>query len=461
MLEAGELTAATGGRLVAGSSTAHVGGFSIDSRTVRPGDLFVALRGARVDAHRFIPEALRNGAAGVVVSDPAATRAVAQQHGVLAITVGDTTRALQDMARHIRRRSGTRVVAITGSVGKTTTKENVAAVLAGTWRVFRSAGNLNNHIGLPLSLLELRRRPQVAVVELGMNHAGEIRTLVQIAEPDMRVWTNVAAVHAEFFDSIEAIADAKAEIMEGATAATQLVANAGDSRVMARAGAFPGGLTTFGVETEADVRAVQVRSLGLRGMAATIEAAGETVDIRTPLLGRGQIANIAAAVAVALRFDVPLELVAERIARCSAQPGRGQVLRLGGLTVVDDTYNSSPVALRGALEAVGHERGCRRIAVLGEMLELGTRSAELHAACGRAAVDAGFAVVVAVGGAAAVALASGARAAGLPPRAVAAVDTAAAAAEHVAGIARAGDVILVKGSRGIGMDRVVDRLKAG
>ena len=299
------------------------------------------------------------------------------------------------------------------------------------------------------------------MVELGMNHAGEIRTLVQIAEPDMRVWTNVAAVHAEFFDSIEAIADAKAEIMEGATAATQLVANAGDSRVMARAAAFPGGLTTFGVETEADVRAVQVRSLGLRGMAATIEAAGETVDIRTPLLGRGQIANIAAAVAVALRLDVPLEVGcgAHRPLRGATGSRAGPAARRSD--VVDDTYNSSPVALRGALEAVGHERGCRRIAVLGEMLELGKRSAELHAACGRAAVDAGFAVVVAVGGAAAVALASGARAAGLPPRAVAAVDTAAAAAEHVAGIARAGDVILVKGSRGIGMDRVVDRLKAG
>ena len=460
-LRAGELATACDGRLVAGRPEAPVTGFAIDSRRVREGDIFLALRGARFDGHRFVPEALRNGAAGVVVSDLSAVGANgAAPRPRLVLAVGDTTSALQRLGRFIRRRSGARVVAITGSVGKTTTKENVAALLAGSYRVFRNAGNLNNHIGLPLSLLELRHGPEVAVVELGMNHAGEISTLVGIAEPDVRVWTNVAEVHAAFFASIEAIADAKAEIMEGATPGTQLVANAGDPRVMQRAAAFPGTLTTFGVETGADVRATRVRPLGLRGMAATIETAGRAVEVRTPLLGRGQVANLAAAMAVALRFDVPLDVLAGRVPRCMPQPGRGQVLQLGALSVVDDSYNSSPVALRASLAAVGRERGRRRVAVLGEMLELGARSAALHEACGRAAVEAGFSVVVAVGGAPAEALAAGARSAGLEAAAVTTVGTSAEAAGHVAAVAREGDVILVKGSRGIGMERVVDRLKA-
>ena len=460
-LRAGELAAACDGRLVAGQPEAPIGGFAIDSRRVQPGDIFLALRGARFDGHRFVPEALRKGAAGVVVSDVAAVGADGAAAGPrLVLAVRDTACALQRLGRFIRRRSGARVVAITGSVGKTTTKENVAALLAGSYRVFRNAGNLNNHIGLPLSLLELRHGPEVAVVELGMNHAGEISTLVRIAEPDVRVWTNVAEVHAAFFASIEAIADAKAEIMEGAAPGTHLVANAGDPRVMQRAAAFPGTLTTFGVDTEADVRATRVRPLGLRGMAATIETAGRAVEVRTPLLGYGQVANLAAAMAVALRFDVPLDVLAGRVPRCVPQPGRGQVLQLGALSVVDDSYNSSPVALRASLAAAGRERGRRRVAVLGEMLELGDRSAALHEACGRAAVEAGFTVVIAVGGAPAEALAAGARSAGLDAAAVTTVRTSAEAAERAAAIAREGDVILVKGSRGIGMERVVDRLKA-
>ena len=326
--------------------------------------------------------------------------------------------------------------------------------------MLRNEGNLNNHIGLPLSLLELRHDPEVAVVELGMNHAGEISTLVAIAEPDIRVWTNVAEVHSAFFDSIEGIADAKAEIMDGATSASQLVANAGDPRVMARVAAFPGRVTTFGVETDADVQATAVRARGLCGMAATIRTPAGSVPVRTPLLGYGQIANVTAAVAVAQLFSVPLDELAERVAACPPQPRRGQVIELGDVTIVDDTYNSSPTALRAALDALGRETGhARRVAILGEMLELGERSAALHEACGRAAADAGFEVVVAVGGEAAQALADGARAGGLPATAVSTVPTGDETAERAPAIVRDGDLILVKGSRGIGLDRVVDRLR--
>ncbi len=461
VLQAGELAVAAGGRLAAGNPRARVAGFVIDSRRVGPGDLFVAIRGERLDGHRFVAEAVRRGAAGVVVSDgSSAELGGAAPEVPFVILVSDTTQALQRLATFVRRRSGARVVAITGSVGKTTTKELVAGLLAGSYRVLRSEGNLNNHIGLPLSLLELRRDPEVAVVELGMNHAGEISTLVAIAEPDIRVWTNVAEVHSAFFESIEGIADAKAEIMDGATSASQLVANADDPRVMARVAAFPGRVTTFGVETDADVRATEVQARGLRGMAATIRTPAGSVPVRTRLLGYGQIANVTAAVAVAQLFPVPLDELAERIAACPPQPRRGQVLQLDGVTIVDDTYNSSPIALRTALDAVGRETGyARRVAILGEMLELGARSTALHEACGRAAAEAGFHVVIAVGKQAAQALADGARRGGVPATAVTTYATGDEAAEHAPAIVRGGDLVLVKGSRGIGLDRVVDRLR--
>ena len=461
VLCAGDLARASEGRMVSGRSDVRVDGFSIDSRRVKRGDLFVAIRGARLDGHNFVSEAIQRGAAGVVVGDSTlAGFKIEVLDQPFVIAVENTTRALQLMGREIRRRSGARVVAITGSIGKTTTKELIANVLASAYRVCCSEGNLNNHIGVPLSLLELRHEPEVAVVELGMNHAGEISTLVSLAEPEMRVWTNVAEVHSAFFGSIEAIADAKAEILEGATEKSQLVANAGDPRVMARAQDFPGSVVTFGVEMSADVTATQVKSLGLDGMEAMLQTPVGLASVRTQMLGHGHLANIVAAVAVALQFNVPLEVVVERVAEYVTQPRRGQVIRLGDVTVVDDTYNSSPTALETALEAVGRTRGCvRRVAVLGEMLELGARSVALHEACGRAAVAAGFDAVIAVGGSPALALAEGARVAGLPEDVVMTFATSGEAAEYVTNSVQVGDVVLVKGSRGIKMDQIVDRLK--
>ena len=392
------LAVAAAGRLASGAPDVECGRFAIDSRRVRPGDVFVAIRGARFDGHRFIAEALGRGAAGVIVADASAVPATAE---AVSIVVDDTVAALQRIARVVRRRSGARVVAITGSVGKTTTKELTAAVLGTSYRVLRNEGNLNNHIGLPLSLLELRRRPEAAVVELGMNHAGEIRTLVRIAEPDFRVWTNVAEVHAAFFDSVEAIADAKAEILDGATEATELVVNAADERAMARVGGFPGRMTTFGVTDAADVRAVDVTDLGLDGTRSRLETAAGGGTLRTRLIGVGHVANALAAIAVALRFQVPLETILTTVEAFEAQPRRGEVARLShGVTVVDDSYNSSPAALLSTLRSVGADRTHgRSVAVLGEMLELGERSEVLHRACGTAAAEAGFTQVVAIGGA--------------------------------------------------------------
>ena len=457
VLTVGDVAAAAGGEIVRGDAHAAVGRIVIDSRAAAAGDMFVAIRGERFDGHQFVGSAVAAGAAAVVVDDPHVTTAAA-----IVVRVPDTTRALQAIARHVRRASGSKVVAITGSAGKTTTKEICAELLSARYRVFRNKGNLNNHIGLPLSLLELRNTPEIAVVELGMNHPGEIRTLVDIAEPDVRVWTNVGDAHIGFFESADAIADAKAEILEHASAAHVLVANAGDARVMARAGRFRGRLVTFGVDTPSDVRATNIDLAGIDGVRADVATPAGAFRLQAPLLGLGNLANILAAIAVALTFEVTLPAIQNRIATLRPAYHRGELLRLpGGLTLIDDSYNSSPSALKRSLEVVGAARGsARKAAVLGEMLELGEHTSSLHADCGRAAQAAGLDLLVAVGGDPARVLGDAAIAAGMAPSTVIVVgDRAAAEAEALARL-RPGDLVLVKGSRGIGLDAVVERLKA-
>jgi UDP-N-acetylmuramoyl-tripeptide--D-alanyl-D-alanine ligase len=305
-------------------------------------------------------------------------------------------------------------------------------------------------------------RPDVAVVELGMNHPGEIRTLVHIAEPEVRVWTNVGDAHAGFFPSTDAIADAKAEIMEAARPDDVLVANADDPRIAARAAAFGGRVVTFGMEQTADVRATQVEERGLDGTAAQVRTPAGGLALHTPLLGLGNLSNVLAAVAVALEFDVPLAEIAAKAAALHPAHRRGELLRLpGGLTLIDDSYNSSPSALTRALQTVKTATGsARRVAVLGEMLELGDHATRLHRECGTAAAAAGLDLLITIGGAAAGALAEAAVASGMPSASVAWVATSAEAAALAAERTRAGDLVLVKGSRGIGTDAVVDRLKA-
>lgn len=461
-LTCSEITAAMDGSLRSGDPARYVSGFSIDSRTLQSGDLFFAISGKRFDGHEFVARALERNACGAVVSDtPVVPTAGSGQPAPILIVVSDTVQALQALARHVRRISGTRVVVMTGSTGKTTTKEVTAAFLEIRYRTFRNKGNLNNHIGLPLSLLELRHRPQAAVVELGMSHPGEIRTLVGIAEPEVRVWTNVGDAHLEFFPSIDAIADAKAEIFDGATTGSMLVANADDPRVMERVPRFAGSVLTFGVGTTADVCATDVRDLGLDGMETLLRTPVGLARLRTPLLGEGNLSNVLAATAVALHFRVPLDAIVERAATLKAAPHRGEVIRTArGVTIIDDSYNSSPSALRQAFEILRHASGARRIAVVGEMLELGGQTVALHEQFGPIAVRTGLDRLLTVGGEPARALGVAATVSGMPAQAVLHVETSEQASLEAAAMVRPGDIVLVKGSRGVKTDLVVERLKA-
>jgi UDP-N-acetylmuramoyl-tripeptide--D-alanyl-D-alanine ligase len=454
---------AASGQVALGETARPLGEISIDTRTLTRGDFFVALHGPRHDGHDHVIEALTQGAGGVLVD-----RTWFDHHGdtvardlpdATVVTVSDTLTGLQDMARTVRRQSGTKVVAITGSAGKTTTKEAIADVLSVRFDVFRNKGNLNNHIGLPLSLMGLRARPDVAVLELGMNHRGEISTLVAIADPDVRVWTNVGDAHLGFFTSPDAIADAKAEILERAEPSDVLVCNADDERVMSRVVPFPGRTRTFGFSSRADVRAVDVEDLGIAGMRARLVTPAGERPIETQLLGRGNLANALAACAVGLEFDVALDEIVVKIAGVQPAAHRGAVRVVRDVTVIDDSYNSSPAALRRALEVVKSEaRPYRKIAVLGEMLELGEHADPLHRECGRAAAASGITLLVTIGGAPAKAMADGALDGGMVAAAVHHFPQSTTAAEFVADAVQPGDLVLVKGSRGIRTDLVVDRL---
>ena len=458
-LTVGWVAAAVAGRIVSGDAEQVIGNIATDSRSMQSGDLFVAIRGPRFDGHAFVNESIARGAIGAVVAaDTAADLKVGPSAAV--IEVGDTTRALQDLAHAVREAAGSKVIAITGSAGKTTTKETIADFLSAKYRVVKNKGNLNNHIGLPLSLMQLRDGPDVAVMELGMNHAGEISTLVAIADPDVRVWTNVGDAHLGFFASPDAIADAKGEILEAAETHDVLVCNADDARVMSRATAFAGRTVTFGESIGATVQACDIEDRGIDGMRARVSTpAGERV-IDTPLLGRGNLANVLAAIAVALELDVPLDAIVSRAASLRPADRRGAVRRLGrGVILVDDSYNSSPAALRRALDVMAKDaHATRKVAVLGEMLELGEHSAALHRESGRIAAASGLQLLFAVGGAPARELADAAVAAGMTPAQVACIDTSEAAAPIVARAVRSGDLVLVKGSRGTRTDLVADRI---
>jgi UDP-N-acetylmuramoyl-tripeptide--D-alanyl-D-alanine ligase len=467
VLSAGIVAQATGGRLVAGNAERPFGAVSTDTRSLLPGSLFVALRGDRFDGHAFVAEAVQRGAAGLLVAEDfiAIPEQLAVAGGVgsalpVVIAVSDTLTGLQSLGREIRRRSGARVVAITGSAGKTTTKEVTADLLSANFRVFRNPGNLNNHIGLPLSLTELSHGPDVAVVELGMNHAGEIRALIAIAEPDVRVWINVGDAHLGHFGSRDAVARAKAEILEGMSASTVVVANADDPLVMSHVAAVASRIVTFGERIEATVRASDVVDRGFEGTTATVATPAGVVRLAVSLPGRAQLMNVLAAVSVALEFGVQPRVIEERVAAVRAVARRGAVTTTpGGVRLVDDSYNASPAAMRAMLDALrATPVAGRRLAVLGEMLELGESSHDLHRESGRAAAAAGVDELVVVGGPDADGLAEGAIAAGLPATRVHRFAGSAAARDAVAAMIRAGDLVLVKGSRGTRMDLIADRL---
>ncbi|MBV8845956.1 MAG: UDP-N-acetylmuramoyl-tripeptide--D-alanyl-D-alanine ligase [Bryobacterales bacterium] len=440
------------------SADGTVTGWSVDSRTIQPGDLFFALRGPNHNGHAYIDEVFRKGAMAVVV-DEGIDGQTAEAGRIL--RVENVLQGLGRLAARARQRWGGRVVAITGSAGKTTTKDIIAEMLADGFRTAKNEGNLNNQIGVPLSLLRMDNSAEIAVIEMGMNHSGEIRALAEIARPETGVVTNVGWAHIENFDSIEGIAAAKRELIEALPANGTAVLNADDSRVagwvgQASACPFTGQAEAcptvfYGLSQSAHIRAEDVHYLE----NGTTFRVGD-VHFETSLTGRHNVSNLLAGIAVANVYGIEPARLTAKVRNFSAAKMRGERFHCGGVLVYNDCYNSNPDAVRAMLDVLRDTPARRRIAVLGEMLELGHWAEPLHREIGNYAALSGINVLVGIRGAACHML-DAAKRAGLRADAAFFFDEPAEAGRLARSLAQPGDAILFKGSRGVHVEKALQQ----
>ena len=428
---------------------AVVAGFSIDSRTIQPGELFFAVRGDRLDGHDFVDAALAQSAVAAVVARESLPRFGSHEK---LLVVNDPLTALQNLALAVRLEWGKPVIGVTGSAGKTTTKEIIAHVLATRHNVLKSHGNLNNHFGLPLQLLKLELDHDLAVIEMGMSHAGEIKALAALAKPNCGVVTLVAPVHLEFFDSIAGIARAKYELIASLPTDGIAILNADDPYVSEFGRGFRGTVVTFGLQKPADVAASDIIVLQPMGSAFQIKYSHQTEAAALPLFGEHSIYNALAGVAVGLQYGVSLHDAAISLATLSAGDKRGQMLDYEGATIINDCYNSNPKALESMVRSLLQIPAKRRIVVAGEMLELGPEGEAMHRDCGHLTGNYGVDFVLGVRGLARH-IVEGANAANVDG---AFVETPEEAAEWLRANIRAGDLVLLKASRGVRLERALD-----
>jgi UDP-N-acetylmuramoyl-tripeptide--D-alanyl-D-alanine ligase len=441
---------------------ARVAGVSIDSRTVRAGELFIAIHGPRHDGHDHVADALERGAPAAVVSQSELGRYAEAARG-RCIAVADTFVALKGLARSVREAWGGKIAGVTGSVGKTTTKEILAALLGTRFRVLKSEGNFNNEYGLPLTLFRLEETHQAAVLEMGMSRRGELSRLAEIARPDVGVVTRVAPAHLEFFASVEEIALAKRELIEGLNGRESVaVLNADDALVAGFALHAPGRVLTYGIAKAADFRAEAIEDRGALGSTLVVVHDGKRVRLELALAGRHVISNALAALAAASVWGIAAAEAQEVLRNLRAPAMRGELLRLThGAALINDSYNSSPAALHAMMSVLAATPDYhRRILAAGEMRELGQTSPQLHREAGNFAAKTGkidWVIGVAGDGSQIV---EGAVAAGLPRTQTKFFASSEDAAKFLSDFLAPGDLLLVKGSRGVKMERIVEELVA-
>ncbi len=433
--------------------------YSIDSRTVTRGMLFFAVRGERLDGHDFVEDALEKGAVGAVVRQDQLYRYTDTSH---LLVVDEPLVALQTLGASVRGVWGKPLIAVTGSAGKTTTKEIIASLLRTRYRVMKTEGNLNNHFGLPMQLLRLEPEDEIAVVELGMSHPGEITSLAMLARPSMGVVTNVAPVHLGFFKSVGEIARAKKELIDALLPNASAILNADDEYVSQFGRNYAGRVITFGVRNPADVRAESIETLGKDGSRFVVVSGHDRYNLRLPLLGRHNVYNALAAIAVARQFGIEAEAMAAVLDSFTPVDKRGEVFPLAGAMVVNDCYNSNPRALDCMVDALAGMQpgpGGRRIVVAGEMLELGPAGEDLHRRSGEHMAERGVDVLVGVRGQAKL-IVDGARQMRdqlkRPGMQADFVDSPERAGDWLARNVHSGDLVLLKASRGVRLERALE-----
>lgn len=447
-----DIIEATGGESL--SETGPVlQGVSIDTRTIQPGDIFIALRGERFDGHTFLGDALQKGS-GAVVERPGENI----PQGKVIICVKDTLRSLQDLARFLRMKRDIPVVAVTGSNGKTTTKEMISSILSRKYKVLKNEGNLNNHIGLPLSLMKLAADDEVVVLEMGMNAPGEIHRLCEIAAPSHGVITNVGTAHVGRLGSYEAVRDAKLELLDHVGLAVINADDAGLMKGVREIRGFSGKIVTFAVDRDADVRAADIRSTEQGTGFALQRKNGENIPVLLNVHGIFNVSNAIAAAAVCFSLGIAIEDVKAALESYRPVSMRFEVVRRSGITIINDAYNANPTSMESALrELLRFRAGGRLVAVLGDMKELEEFSEEAHRNTGRLIMELGVDAFVAVGdmmGYAAREVSRLGGGKGAPE--IFAFRNINEAAKHLAHICKKGDTVLVKGSRAMAMEKIIE-----
>ncbi|NLH96479.1 MAG: UDP-N-acetylmuramoyl-tripeptide--D-alanyl-D-alanine ligase [Clostridiaceae bacterium] len=450
-----EIMEATHGKILGGDSRVMVADISTDSRKISPGSLFIALKGEKFDGNDFIADAFANGAAAAMTD-----RDAEEFPGKTVIKVEDTLKALHDLASHYRDRFSIPFVGITGSVGKTSTKDMVACALGARFNVLKNEGNLNNEIGVPLTIFRLEPGHEAAVIEMGMSGFGEIRALTRIVKPKVGIITNIGLSHIEKLGSRQDILRAKLELLEGLQPDGVLILNGDDVMLSGVKDLLEVRTVSYGLEEDADYQAYNIRSKGEKGTDFNIKLGGNEYDVHVPAPGVHNVYNALAALAAGHELGVPAELLVSGIDGYIPGNMRLNIIRCNGLIVINDVYNASPQSVKAAIDVLDEIEAGRRIAVLGDMLELGSWSADAHRETGAYVAGSRTDLLIAVGKAAAH-IAEGAAGAGFPGSRTAVLANNGEAIRYLQGIVRRGDAILVKGSRGMMMEEIVNALVSG
>ena len=467
-IAAKEIVIPIDGDWVSGKHQTILRGLSTDSRTIGAGELFWALNGEQYDGHDFVGRAIERGAAGIVVqkdywkSEGGKNKSLTSGFpDPVIITVNNTLQALGDLARWWRQQHDVQLVAITGSAGKTTTKEMAASILELSQETLKNQGNFNNLIGLPLTIVQLNERYRRAVLEMGMNHPGEIARLTDIADPDVGVITNVGMVHLEGLGDLEGVARAKVELVERLSSRGKVILNGDDELLVKTASIFRKDALLFGLGEKNHVRAHRIRNLGKEGISFDLQYQGDSWPVRTKVPGVQNVLNSLAAASACLCLNEPPENIVEGLARFSGIKGRFAVIHLlGGVTVVDDTYNANPLSLKAALESVEAltDKGSRIIVALGEMMELGDATVRAHQEAGQRVAELGTYHFLAIGEHAHD-MTRGAVKAGMQKKHAQVVRTHEEMVKRIREEMREGDLIFLKASRRMALEKVVEGIR--